>query len=113
MLFHNYHFLLAGHSETMDRGSTVLKLAHVPQTIVFSSYCVNIAFYLLLKAKRIGVQSHPVVHRLYQYRQLLKQLKPVDKVMTPQLEGILAVVHEGDEITPLARDNTNHGGKTK
>lgn len=77
------------------------------------NYCVNIAFYLLLKAKRIGVQSHPVVHRLYQYRQLLKQLKPVDKIMIPQLEGILAVVHDGDEITPLVRDNTNHGGKTK
>jgi len=76
------------------------------------NYCVNIAFYLLLKAKRIAVQSHPVVHRLYQYRQLLKQLKPVDKEMTPQLEGILAMVHDGDEITPLARDNTNHGRKT-
>jgi len=84
-----------------------------PQTIVFSSYCVNIAFYLLLKAKRIAVQSHPVVHRLYQYRQLLRQLKPVDKEMTSQLEGILTVVRDGDEITPSARDNTNHGGKTK
>lgn len=77
------------------------------------NYCVNIAFYLLLKAKRIAVQSHPVVHRLYQYRQLLKQLKPVDKEMTSQLEGILTVVRDGDEVTPLARDNTNHGGKTK
>jgi len=77
------------------------------------NYCVNIAFYLLLKAKRMAVQSHPVVRRLYQYRQLLKQLKPVDKEMTPQLEGILAVVHDGDEITPLARDNTNHGRKSK
>lgn len=77
------------------------------------NYCVNIAFYLLLKAKRIAVQSHPVVHRLYQYRQLLKQLKPVDQVMTPQLESILALVHDGDELTPLAGENTNHGGKTK
>lgn len=77
------------------------------------NYCVNIAFYLLLKAKRIAVQSHPVVHRLYQYRQLLRQLKPVDKEMTSQLEGILTVVRDGDEITPSARDNTNHGGKTK
>jgi hypothetical protein len=37
----------------------------------------------------------------------------MDKVMTPQLESILAVVHDGDEITPLARENTNYGGKTK
>jgi hypothetical protein len=37
----------------------------------------------------------------------------MDKIMTPQLEGILAAVHDGDEITPLARDNKNNGGRTK
>ncbi|KDR14064.1 something about silencing protein 10 [Zootermopsis nevadensis] len=77
------------------------------------NYCTNIAFYLLLKTKRIAVQSHPIVHRLYQYRQLLKQLKPVDEVMTPQLESILELVHNGDEITPVTSEKTNHLGKTK
>jgi U3 small nucleolar RNA-associated protein 3 len=83
------------------------------ETIVFSSYCTNIAFYLLLKTKRIAVQSHPIVRRLYQYRQLLKQLKPVDKVMIPQLESILEVVKDGREISPMTSKERNHEGKTK
>jgi hypothetical protein len=53
------------------------------------------------------------MHRLYQYRELLKQLKPVDEIMSPQIESILAVVHEGDEITAVTRKETNDGGWTK
>jgi U3 small nucleolar RNA-associated protein 3 len=68
---------------------------------------------LLLKTKRIAVQSHPVVRRLYQYRQLLKQLKPVDELMTPQMESILELIHNGDEITPMTSKKTNHMGNTK
>lgn len=82
-------------------------------TIKFYSYCINIAFYLLLKTKRIAVQSHPVVRRLYQYQELLKQLKPVDEVMSPQIESILAEVHDGDEITAVTSKETNHGRRTK
>jgi hypothetical protein len=82
-------------------------------TITFYSYCTNIAFYLLLKTKRIAVQSHPVMHRLYKYQELLKQLKPMDEVMSPQIESILAVVCDGDEITADTSKETNHGGWTK
>ncbi|PNF29141.1 Something about silencing protein 10 [Cryptotermes secundus] len=77
------------------------------------NYCINIAFYLLLKTKRIAVQSHPVVHRLYQYQELLKQLKPVDEVMSPQIESILAAVHDGNETTAVTSKETNHDGRTK
>jgi U3 small nucleolar RNA-associated protein 3 len=91
----------------------VFKVAHAFQHNSFYSYCTNIAFYLLLKTKRIAVQSHPVMHRLYQYRELLKQLKPVDEVMSPQIESILAVVRDGDEITAVTSKETNHGEWTK
>jgi hypothetical protein len=82
-------------------------------TIKCYSYCTNIAFYLLLKTKRIAVQSHPIIHRLYQYQELLKQLKPVDEVMSPQIESILAVVHDEDEITAITSRATNQGGRKK
>ncbi|PSN36885.1 hypothetical protein C0J52_11435 [Blattella germanica] len=78
---------------------------------VLLNYCVNITYYLLLKAKRIPVQSHPVVRRLYQYCQLLKQLKPVDKVMAPQIETILEKLAVGDVIIPV--DNEENSAKKK
>jgi U3 small nucleolar RNA-associated protein 3 len=88
------------------------QLMHI-STIKFYSYCTNIAFYLLLKTKRIAVHSHPIMHRLYQYQELLKQLKPVDEVMSPQIESILAVVHDEDEITAITSKETNHGRRKK
>nr|CAD7425740.1 unnamed protein product [Timema monikensis] len=81
------------------------------------NYCTNISFYLLLKTRRISVQSHPVVRRLYQYRQLLKQLEPVDQeVMTSQIDTILKLEmllkDEGDEKRAITYKMAKNRGLT-
>ncbi|VEN34309.1 unnamed protein product [Callosobruchus maculatus] len=55
------------------------------------NYCTNIYMYLLLKAsKTSNIQNHPVIKRLYQYRQLLLQLEPVfEEIIKPQIELLL------------------------
>jgi U3 small nucleolar RNA-associated protein 3 len=54
--------------------------------------------YLLLKASRVNVQNHPVIKRLYQYRELLSQLAPVyEEIMKPQIE-LLLIEEEKEEI---------------
>lgn len=64
------------------------------------NYCTNIAFYLLLKAKRINIQTHPIVKRLVQYRKLLEQLDSVEKdTIGPQIETILQMKQEGKCIS--------------
>lgn len=46
--------------------------------------------YLLLKASKANVQNHPIIKRLYQYRQLLSQLEPVfEEIVKPQIEIML------------------------
>ncbi|KAJ8871899.1 hypothetical protein PR048_028239 [Dryococelus australis] len=75
-----------------------IKYVKTKYHIIFN-YCSNIAFYLLLKARRIPVQFHPVLYRLYQYRLLLKQLEPIDKeVMNLQIDTILTMIQEGKDI---------------
>ncbi|XP_044255365.1 something about silencing protein 10 [Tribolium madens] len=62
------------------------------------NYCVNINMYLLLKASRVNMQNHPVIKRLYQYRQLLSQMTPVfEEVIKPQIELLL---NEEDREVP-------------
>lgn len=64
------------------------------------NYCTNVAFYLLLKAKRINIQTHPVVKRLVQYRKLLEQLDTIEKdTIKPQIEIILQMKQEGKRIS--------------
>ncbi|CAB3360712.1 Hypothetical predicted protein [Cloeon dipterum] len=41
---------------------------------VLSNYNINLSFYLLLKARRVSVKSHPVARRLLQYRILLRKI---------------------------------------
>lgn len=63
------------------------------------NYCTNVAFYLVLKSKRIPIKNHPLVKRLVQMRQLLIQLE--DKyisVVKPQLELLLEELSDGKDV---------------
>ncbi|KAG5862868.1 hypothetical protein JTB14_023938 [Gonioctena quinquepunctata] len=54
------------------------------------NYCINIYMYLFLKSKKESVQNHPVIKRLFQYRQLLLQLDPVfEEIIKPQIELLI------------------------
>ncbi|XP_047533635.1 something about silencing protein 10 [Vanessa atalanta] len=57
------------------------------------NYCTNISFYLLLKSQKINIQNHPVIKRLYQYRQMLQKMEPIYiEVIKPQIDKILNAV---------------------
>lgn len=58
--------------------------------VFISSYCTNVFMYLLLKASKVNIQNHPVIKRLYQYRQLLNQMDTVfEEIIKPQIEMLL------------------------
>jgi U3 small nucleolar RNA-associated protein 3 len=76
---------------------SAIEFVTVHQELILN-YCVNICMYLLLKASRVNVQNHPVIKRLYQYRELLSQLAPVyEEIMKPQIE-LLLIEEEKEEI---------------
>ena len=63
------------------------------------SYCTNISFYLMLKAKRAKITNHPVVKRLVQFRELINKLDDIfDYVVKPQLEVILAETRDEETV---------------
>ncbi|XP_075977707.1 UTP3 small subunit processome component Sas10 [Anticarsia gemmatalis] len=63
------------------------------------NYCTNISFYLLLKSQRINIQNHPVIKRLYQYRQMLNKMEPIYlDVIKPQIENIMRAVKNNLEL---------------
>ncbi|XP_055643639.1 something about silencing protein 10 [Toxorhynchites rutilus septentrionalis] len=63
------------------------------------NYCNNISFYLLLKAKKIKVQNHPVVKRMVQMKQLLLELdQKYANTIKSQVETILEHIASGKEL---------------
>lgn len=63
------------------------------------NYCTNISFYLLLKSQRVNVQNHPVIKRLYQYRQMLKNIEPIYKVVIkPEIAKVLEAVRKNIKL---------------
>ncbi|XP_012288348.1 something about silencing protein 10 [Orussus abietinus] len=66
------------------------------------NYCVNVAFYLMLKAKRISSASHPVIKRLAQYHQLINQLESGQGDLLSRVEEILHAKCEGFKLFNVA-----------
>lgn len=65
--------------------------------MIFFSYCTNINMYLLLKANN-KLKNHPVIQRLYQYRQLLSQADQIfHEVMRSQIQ-LLIFEHIDDRV---------------
>ncbi|KAF3428880.1 hypothetical protein E2986_08732 [Frieseomelitta varia] len=62
------------------------------------NYCINISFYLMLKAKRLPVNSHPIIKRLAQYRQLLNQLESAQGKLMQEIQEILRAEREGKAL---------------
>ncbi|XP_043484019.1 something about silencing protein 10 [Leptopilina heterotoma] len=52
-------------------------------------YSINIMFYLTLKSKRLFFNSHPVIKRLAQYRQLLNQMNSIQEQVLENSEKLL------------------------
>ncbi|XP_028162931.1 something about silencing protein 10 [Ostrinia furnacalis] len=66
------------------------------------NYCTNISFYFLLKSQRINIQNHPVIKRLYQYRQMLNKMEPIYlEVIKPQIDKILSAVRNNLQLHVL------------
>lgn len=52
---------------------------------------------MLLKAKGLSVENHPVLKSLYKYRKLMQEMDEVDKVIDPQIDNIMKAMKEDED----------------
>uniref|UniRef100_A0A8C5U2Q2 UTP3 small subunit processome component n=1 Tax=Malurus cyaneus samueli TaxID=2593467 RepID=A0A8C5U2Q2_9PASS len=64
---------------------------------LYLNYCANISFYLVLKAKRVPVHSHPVIERLVTYRNIINDLALIDQKLSPQVRMLLRHYYDKKE----------------
>ncbi|XP_006622787.2 something about silencing protein 10 [Apis dorsata] len=77
------------------------------------NYCINISFYLMLKAKRLPVSTHPVIKRLAQYRQLLNQLESEQGNLIQEIQEILKTKKEEKILYNILDNNKMSINKQK
>lgn len=80
-------------SELYEKGhipkSNALNFLLIYQDLLLN-YCTNITMYFLLKSHRAKLQSHPVINRLLQYRQLINKMEPIyDKYVAEKLIALI------------------------
>ncbi|XP_068226082.1 LOW QUALITY PROTEIN: something about silencing protein 10-like [Palaemon carinicauda] len=61
------------------------------------NYVTTISMYMLVKCSTKSVTNHPVIGRLAQYRQLLKELEPCDNKLAAHLGELLSEEPEEDD----------------
>ena len=52
-------------------------------------YCIDIAFYLLLKVQGRSVKDHPCIKQLVQIRTIIEKLRPIDKRLKYQIDKMI------------------------
>ncbi|KAJ8022148.1 Something about silencing protein 10 [Holothuria leucospilota] len=57
---------------------------------LYLNYCLNINFYMVMKAKHLSVKNHPVIGRILAYRKLINEMKPADEQMKEEISLLLA-----------------------
>eukprot|EP00331_Platyophrya_macrostoma_P029725 CAMPEP_0176456500 /NCGR_PEP_ID=MMETSP0127-20121128/31325_1 /TAXON_ID=938130 /ORGANISM="Platyophrya macrostoma, Strain WH" /LENGTH=502 /DNA_ID=CAMNT_0017846471 /DNA_START=43 /DNA_END=1551 /DNA_ORIENTATION=+ len=58
------------------------------------SYCMNLAFYILIKLQGKTIKDHPVLRRLVYIKSLLSKLKPLDKKLEYQINKLLRMANQ-------------------
>ena len=66
------------------------------------NYCLNLNFYLLLKAEGRPVEDHPVVEELVRLRLMIEKTKPIDEKLRPQISRLLKTASLG--LDAVAKD---------
>uniref|UniRef100_A0A182ML91 Sas10 C-terminal domain-containing protein n=1 Tax=Anopheles culicifacies TaxID=139723 RepID=A0A182ML91_9DIPT len=76
-------------------------------------YCSNISFYVLLKAQRANIRTHPLVKRLLQLKRLVQEMEQkYEKTVKAQVEALLEAQAAGMEIS-FDDEMANGSMKTK
>ncbi|XP_071807811.1 something about silencing protein 10-like [Asterias amurensis] len=61
---------------------------------LYINYCINISFYISLKAKHVPVHNHPVIGVILEHKKLMKQLEPLDQQLEAEIEELLAITQQ-------------------
>lgn len=74
------------------------------------NYCINISFYLLLKAEGRSVKNHPVIEELVRIRVMLEKMRPLDQRLKYQIDKLLKMATLGEnnlDIDPKLKHRPN------
>jgi len=74
-----------------SKGISFLELKHQ----LLLNYCMNISFYLMLKANGKQVKDHPVIDQLVKVRVTLDKMKPLEMKLKHQIEKLVRAAHLG------------------
>ncbi|CAM9238221.1 unnamed protein product [Choristocarpus tenellus] len=77
------------------------------------AYCINVCFYMLLKAKGQPSKGHPVVERLLSYRGLLEEMVPIDKAVESQTVLLVRALAAGIDLAGVDDEGLNEEEEPK
>ncbi|EME30443.1 leucine zipper factor-like protein [Galdieria sulphuraria] len=63
------------------------------------NYCINIAFFMLLKAQGVTVKDHPVLDQLIELRVIMEKMKPLEEKLQYQIHKLVDLARGKKENT--------------
>lgn len=100
-----FDYLITSQSKATSSDELVQYL-EVKQQILLA-YCVNVVFYMTLRAEGKSVRSHPVMRQLLELRHAIEKLRPIDSKLKHQIDRLLRQVQRADDGEPAEEMSTS------
>eukprot|EP01088_Endostelium_zonatum_P021821 TRINITY_DN886_c2_g2_i1.p1 TRINITY_DN886_c2_g2~~TRINITY_DN886_c2_g2_i1.p1 ORF type:complete len:645 (-),score=276.68 TRINITY_DN886_c2_g2_i1:78-1757(-) len=81
------------------------------QNQLLLNYCINLSFYLLLKASGQSIKNHPVIEELVTLRTYIEKIKPLEKKLDTHLKKLTNIFDldqsDGKQGKSISKDKNN------
>ncbi|GJQ10565.1 hypothetical protein GpartN1_g2356.t1 [Galdieria partita] len=71
------------------------------------NYCINIAFFMLLKAQGVTVKDHPVLDQLIELRVTMEKMKPLEEKLQYQIHKLVELARGKKENTEATTEEND------
>lgn len=71
----------------------------VNKTKLFLMYASHLSFYFALKSQRLPIDNHPIVKNILQFRNLCKQITPIDESLDEEVRFLVESIEMGHQLS--------------
>lgn len=71
----------------------------INKTKLYLMYASHLSFYFALKSQRLPIDNHPIVKNILQFRNLCKQISPIDERLSDEINFIIDSINKGRQLS--------------
>ncbi|RNA06434.1 something about silencing 10 [Brachionus plicatilis] len=83
------------------------------KTKLYLMYASHLSLYFALKSQRLPIDNHPIVKNILQFRNLCKQIAPIDESLNDEVKFLIESIENGRQLNFRKSKQDSNGNRAK